>query len=71
MMVMPGRDKTGPQGQNSIFGNNPVVGSGKRQGEGPYGECVCPECGTKIAHQAGVPCTSQLCPKCNTIMLRE
>lgn len=45
----------------------------KRQHEhtmGSGGECICPKCKTTIAHQRGVPCQDERCPKCNTKMLR-
>ncbi len=42
-----------------------------RQGKGVGGTCVCPKCGKKIPHQAGVPCQEEKCPKCGAKMLRE
>lgn len=39
-------------------------------GLGPEGECVCPQCGTKVSHQRGIPCYKQSCPKCGTSMTR-
>lgn len=33
-------------------------------------ECVCPSCGTKIAHQLRTPCNEMDCPKCDTKMVR-
>ncbi|MFA5410881.1 MAG: hypothetical protein WC321_03365 [Candidatus Omnitrophota bacterium] len=46
--------------------------SGGRLGAaGPGGNCVCPGCGTKVAHQAGIPCSSMSCPKCGIRMVRE
>jgi len=39
-------------------------------GLGPGGECVCPNCGTKIPHQRGVPCYEHRCPKCGQAMAR-
>lgn len=39
-------------------------------GLGAGGECVCPSCGYKIPHQAGVPCYQQKCPKCGSPMTR-
>ena len=38
---------------------------------GPGGNCVCPSCGHKVPHQAGVPCYQSGCPKCGTQMARE
>jgi len=45
--------------------------SGNRPGAGPAGNCLCPNCGTKVAHQPGVPCYSVNCPKCGNPMARE
>ena len=39
-------------------------------GLGPGGECVCPNCGTKVPHQRGVPCYTLKCPKCGSPMTR-
>jgi len=46
-------------------------GGGKRGFNGPGGCCVCPKCGEKIEHVQGVPCRSNTCGKCGTIMVRE
>lgn len=43
---------------------------GNRLGAGPGGECVCPGCGEKVPHQAGVPCYQMACPKCGSKMVR-
>lgn len=52
----------------------PPRGRGRGIGRAGFGapphECVCPKCGYRIPHQRGVPCTSQKCPKCGTIMIR-
>lgn len=37
---------------------------------GPGGECICPNCGKKVPHQAGTPCTQRKCPECGTTMIR-
>ena len=37
-------------------------------GEG--GECICPKCDTRMAHQRGVPCQDERCPECGAKMLR-
>jgi hypothetical protein len=66
---MPRGDGTGPLGQGSGMGRG--MGRGRRGGAGPGGFCVCPACGTKVAHQAGAPCASMNCPKCGIRMVRE
>jgi len=40
-------------------------------GGGPGGYCVCPNCGYREPHKAGVPCYQQICPKCGGRMIRE
>jgi len=46
-------------------------GQGRRnKGLGPQGKCVCPDCGTEIAHQRGIPCYEQKCPECGSTMVR-
>ncbi|HEX78842.1 MAG TPA: hypothetical protein G4O19_01645 [Dehalococcoidia bacterium] len=34
------------------------------------GECVCPDCDTRIPHPRGVPCRMISCPKCDAAMGR-
>ena len=71
---MPGRDslpsdryRTG-KGMGRRSASNGM--NGARPGAGPGGSCVCPNCGAKTEHQAGVPCFSVNCPKCGTKMIR-
>ena len=75
---MPSGDKTGPAGQGRGAGR----GMGRRQGQGrgrmggplaagPGGNCICPNCDTKVPHVAGEPCSKKSCPKCGTRMTRE
>jgi hypothetical protein len=48
-------------------------GMGRRRGFGPAAsdeQCVCPNCGNKVAHVAGQPCSQQVCPNCNAHMTR-
>lgn len=35
------------------------------------GYCICPRCGLRVSHQAGVPCRSLICPDCSIPMIRE
>jgi len=44
---------------------------GGSKAAGPGGFCVCPSCGHRVPHQAGVPCYQLRCPNCGTQMLRE
>jgi len=44
---------------------------GSRAGAGPGGECICSNCGTKVAHQRGTPCFEMACPNCGTNMVRK
>lgn len=75
---MPFGDGTGPIGQGpgrGARGRGQGAGRGRmagnRAGAGPGGYCICPSCGEKISHQAGIPCYSTNCPKCGTRMIRE
>ena len=74
---MPRGDGTGPYGQGPGTGRGLGRGVGRgrmggnRPGAGPSGNCVCPSCGTKISHQAGVSCYNLSCPKCGAKMVRE
>ncbi len=38
---------------------------------GAVGNCVCPKCGQRLAHERGVPCVRRQCPQCGTAMVRE
>jgi len=75
---MPRGDGTGPFGGGSgQAGRGMGRGSGRgrmggnRPGAGLGGNCICPSCGVKVPHQAGVPCYSANCPKCGAKMVRE
>ena len=65
----------GYRGRGMGMGRGPGRGGGRGMGGGrglgPSGYCVCPKCGTKIAHQRGVPCYQTKCPNCGTPMARE
>jgi hypothetical protein len=46
-------------------------GGGNKPGSGPGGQCVCPNCGQKVSHQAGQRCIDLTCPKCGSKMVRD
>jgi len=73
---MPLRDGTGPPAGGRGQGGGAGQGGGRRMGgnrpgAGPAGNCICPNCGKKTPHQAGIPCYNQNCPECGTRMIRE
>jgi hypothetical protein len=64
---MPRGDGMGPPGGGSQRGGRM---RGTAPGAGPGGECVCPSCGTRIAHGVGAPCNTIHCPSCGSLMIR-
>ena len=72
---MPQGDGTGPHGQGPRTGRGRRGTGGRGQGggfgAGPKGDCLCPACGFRVAHQLGVPCYDMKCPKCSAVMGRE
>lgn len=46
-------------------------GLGGGTGEGPGGNCVCPECKHTIKHTTGTACDKTKCPECGAMMARE
>ncbi len=72
---MPRGDGTGPLGPGMGRGMGRGGGRGRmggnRPGAGPGGNCICPNCHTKVPHQAGVPCYSLKCERCGAPLVRE
>lgn len=66
---MPGRGRGRGRGQGWGHG----AGRGLRDGTGmgAEGHCVCPKCGYRMVHRAGVPCLEERCPSCGVALLRE
>lgn len=72
---MPRGDGSGPNGAGPGTGRGLGRGGGRSrmssgQGLGAGGECVCPNCGYKSAHQTATPCYDLKCPKCGAQMTR-
>ncbi|MBA7650871.1 hypothetical protein ES703_58684 [subsurface metagenome] len=64
---MPRGNGTGPTGQGPGTGRGMGQGQGRGRMGGPFaagpgGNCVCPNCGQKVAHVAGQPCNAKSCP---------
>ena len=38
---------------------------------GPGGNCLCPDCGHRVPHLPGQPCSRSACPLCGALMTRE
>lgn len=68
---MPRKDGTGPAGQGPGTGRSGGGGRMGGFGMGAGGNCICPNCGTKVAHQRGVPCYQVKCTNCGQPMTRE
>lgn len=69
-----------PCGKRHGQGGSAGKGQGqcRRRGKGPHGSesgpvsnCICPNCGTVVPKQPGIPCRQINCPKCGTQMMRE
>ena len=53
----------GGRGRGSHAGHGGFLGAG--------GTCICPKCGQRVPHSAGVPCLNERCPNCGVAMVRE
>ena len=63
----------GAGGGQGAGGGRGAGGGGRMGGKkaaGPTGECLCPACGHREAHERSVPCTQKMCPKCGAAMTR-
>jgi len=60
-------------GNRSGFGRGQGRGRGQSGGFGlgPGGDCMCPNCGYREAHELGIPCYNKKCPKCGAPMTRS
>lgn len=61
-----------PRGQGRRMGRGQGPGQGRGvRFQGPADNCICPICGYKKTKQPGIPCASQVCPKCKRPLTRE
>ncbi len=60
-----------PFGSGKGLGKGGGRGRNSGGGYGVGGYCICLKCGTKVAHQQGIPCTQMKCPNCGHTMARE
>jgi len=65
---MPRGSGIGTQVRGSGRGQRRGIRSGS--GQGPGGQCRCPNCGHTQPHQLSVPCYNENCPKCGAPMTR-
>ena len=63
--------KSWNRGQGRRGDKDRGLGGGTKPGSGPTGNCICPKCGYKAAHQVGQRCIDLTCPQCGTKMVRE
>lgn len=68
---MPRGDGTGPKTGREVGKGSGGRGRGGGFAKGPGGNCICPKCGERVAHQLGASCYNQKCPKCGSSMTRE
>ncbi len=73
--MTPGRGMgRGGGGRGGGAGRGGGRGPGRMGGPfaaGPGGECICPNCGYREPHTAGVPCYEKKCPNCGTPLVRS
>jgi len=74
---MPGRDGISPLGKGPVRdGRICDVEAGWMMRSlddiisGSGGSCLCPNCGIKLPHQQEKPCSTIVCPKCGTRMVK-
>ncbi len=65
------RGMGGAGGKGRGQGGRGGGGVGGSAAVGSTGDCVCPQCGNREAHERGVPCVKRQCAKCGTFMTKE
>jgi hypothetical protein len=67
---MPRKGGGQQQGAGRGFGRGGGQGRG-RGGLGGGGFCICPKCGKRTPHHAGMPCLDERCTSCGAALVRE
>lgn len=44
---------------------------GDKQGSGPGGKCICPDCGYVEEHKINKPCNEIKCPECGSMLTKK
>lgn len=66
-----GAGKSQGRGQGQGRGGQRPGRKGGGAAGADFGFCVCPQCGRQQAHQRGMPCVEQQCPKCGIALIRN
>ncbi|MBN1650414.1 MAG: DUF134 domain-containing protein [Bacteroidales bacterium] len=56
---------------NGTLHENDYIPDVQRNAMGELGYCICPACGDKKEHQAGIPCKTLVCNNCQVHFVRE
>lgn len=59
-------------GKCALCGSSDVEQYSDNQKQGTREDiCICPNCGDEKQHTSGIPCSKEICPKCNYTMVRK
>lgn len=58
-------------GSTKVVSHDPGDEEVKAARRTPRDLCVCPSCGFEREHEAGLPCREEVCPVCNSHLMRK